>query len=64
MPKNINLVMVDVETGLPPDLNTKEIIYESFKPQDNFLVNLENRPNRTTLDFYDSKNHKNILRFY
>ena len=64
VPKNINLVMVDADTGLLPDLNTKKIIYESFKPQDNFLVNLENRPNRTTLDFYDSKNHKTILRFY
>ena len=64
IPKNINLVMVDVDTGLPPDQNTKKIIYESFKPQDNFLANLENRSNRTTLDFYDSKNHKTILRFY
>ena len=32
--------------------------------KDNFLVNLENHPNRTTLDFYDSKDHKTILRFY
>ena len=31
IPKNINLVMVDVETGLPPNTNTKSVIYESFK---------------------------------
>jgi len=64
VPKNINLVMVDVNTGLPPDQNTKKIIYESFKPKDNFIVNVENRFNRSTLEFYDSKNHKTILRFY
>jgi len=64
VPKNINLVMVDVNTGLPPDQNTKKIIYESFKAKDNFIVNLENRFNRSTLDFYDSKNHNIILRFY
>ena len=64
IPKNINLVMVDVNTGLPPDQNTKKIIYESFKSKDNFIVNLENRFNRSTLDFYDSKNHNTILRFY
>ena len=64
IPKNINLVMVDVNTGLPPNSKTKKIIYESFKPQDNFIVNLEKRSNRITLDFYDSKNHKTILRFY
>ena len=64
VPKNINLVMVDVNTGLPPDQNTEKIIYESFKPKDNFIVNVENRFNRSTLEFYDSKNHKTILRFY
>ena len=56
--------MVDVDTGLPPNSSTKKIIYESFKPQDNFIVELENRSNRSTLGFYDSKSSKTILRFY
>ena len=64
VPKNINLVMVDLNTGLPPNSNTKKIIYESFKSQDNFIVDLENNSNRSTLDFYDSKNRKTVLRFY
>ncbi len=64
VPKNINLVMVDLDTGLPPDSNSKKIIYESFKPKDNFFINLEKHSNKTTLDFYDSRNHKAILRFY
>jgi len=64
VPKNINLVMVDAETGFPSDLNTKKIIYESFKPEDNFMVDLENRSNRSTLDIHDSKKNKTILRFY
>ncbi len=64
IPKNINLVMVDADTGLLPNLNTKKIIYESFKSEDNFIVDLEKRSNKSTLDFYDSDNQKNILRFY
>ena len=64
IPKNINLVMVDAETGLPPNLNSKKIIYESFKPQDEFLTNLEKYPDKARLDLYDSQNKKNVLRFY
>ena len=64
VPKNINLVMVDPNTGLPPNSNTKKIIYESFKSQDNFIVDLENNSNRSTLDLYDTKNRKTVLRFY
>ena len=64
IPKNINLVLVDVETGLLPNSKTKKIIYESFKPEDNFIDNLENQTNRSTLDFFDSRNQKTILRFY
>jgi len=64
VPKNINLVMVDAETGLPSDANTKKIIYESFKPEDNFIVDLENVSNRSKLDSHDSKKYKTILRFY
>ena len=64
IPKSINLVMVDADTGLLPNLNTKKIIYESFKSEDNFIVDLEKRSNKSTLDFYDTDNQKNILRFY
>jgi len=64
VPKNINLVLVDIETGLLPNSETKKIIYESFKPEDNFIEDLENISNRATLDFYDSKNQRAILRFY
>ena len=46
VPKNINLVMVDLETGLPPNASTKNVIYESFKPEDNFIVGLENFSNK------------------
>jgi len=64
VPKNINLVLVDVETGLPPNSNTKKVIYESFKLEDNFVDNLEKISNKSTLDIHDSKNRKKILRFY
>ena len=40
VPKGINLVMVDVETGLQANDNTKKVIYESFKAEDNFIVGL------------------------
>ncbi len=64
VPGNINLVMVDVETGLPPKSNSKKIIYESFKPQDEFLTNLEKYPDKAKLGLYDSQDKKNVLRFY
>jgi len=64
VPKSINLVMVDLETGLKPNVNTKKIIYESFKKDDKFIVNLENLSNKDTLDFYDSENNKTIFEFY
>ena len=56
--------MVDVETGLPPKSNSKKIIYESFKPQDEFLTNLEKYPDKAKLGLYDSQDKKNVLRFY
>ena len=64
VPKNINLVIVDVETGLTPNDNTKEMIYESFKTGDNFIVSLEKLSNKNRLSFYDSENQKATLRFY
>ena len=64
VPKNINLVMVDAENGLRPNSNTKKIIYESFKMEDNFIDGLENTFNKDRLGYYDSKNQRTILRFY
>jgi membrane carboxypeptidase/penicillin-binding protein len=64
IPKNIHLVMVDVETGLPRKSKTKKTIYESFKSKDNFIVGLENLLNKDKLELYDSENEKSILRFY
>ena len=56
--------MVDLETGLQPNTNTKRIIYESFKAEDNFIVNVEKSFNKDTLGFYDSENQRKILKFY
>ena len=64
VPKNINLVIVDEETGLQPNINTKKVIYESFKPNDNFMADLEKISNKDTLGDYDSENQKKVLRFY
>ena len=64
VPKNINFVRVDVETGLPPKLDAKNIIYESFKPEDKYLTELEKLSNKDTLQGYDSANQMKILKFY
>ena len=56
--------MVDVETGLKPNSNTKKTIYESFKPGDNFITSLEKLSNKGRLEFYDSANERTILGFY
>ena len=64
VPKGINLVIVDVETGLKPNDNTKKVIYESFKTEDNFIVGLENSSDKNRLGTYDSNNQATILRFY
>jgi len=64
IPKNINLVLVDAETGMKADINTKKVIYESFKTKDNFMVILEKSSNKDKLGFYDSAKHRRILRFY
>ena len=64
IPKNIKILMVDVETGLPRKANTKKVIYESFKLTDNFIVGLEKSLNKDKLELYDSENEKSILRFY
>ena len=64
VPESINLVMVDVDTGLPPSSNSKKIIYESFKPKDEFLADLEKYSDKARLELNDSKDKKNVLRFY
>ncbi len=64
VPKNINLVMVDEETGLLPNINTKKTIYESFKPNDNFIVEIEKSLSTDTLGFYNTENQRKIFKFY
>jgi len=64
IPKNINLAMIDLETGLPQSANTKKVIYESFKPIDNFIIGLEKSLNKDKLGLYDSETARSILRFY
>ena len=64
IPKNINLVMVDVETGLRPNINTKKIIYESFKSKGHFMVDLEKSSSTDILGFRDSENIRKIFKFY
>ena len=56
--------MIDIETGQQPNANTKKIIYESFKPEDHFMVDIEKSFNTDTLGFYDSGNQKTIFKFY
>ena len=40
--------------------DTKKRIYESFKPNDNFIVSLEQRSGKNSLGFTDSENQKNL----
>ncbi len=64
VPKDISLVVVDAETGLQPNTNTKKIIYESFKTKDNILVGLKDLSDKNRIEFYDSENKKTTLKFY
>ncbi len=64
VPKNINLVMVDAETGLLANVDTKKTIYESFKPNDDFILDLQKSSSRDTLGFNDSANKRKIFKFY
>ena len=64
IPENINLVIVDEETGLRANKNSKKTIYESFKTKSNFMLGIDNSTDKDRLEFYDSKNKNNILRFY
>ena len=56
--------MVDAETGLPANSNTKKIIYESFKHEDNFVASFEKSCNKDKMGYYDSENQRTILRVY
>ena len=56
--------MVDAETGLRPNADTKTIIYESFKTTDNILFGIEDLSDKNKLEAYDSKKDKIILEFY
>tara|TARA_B100000029_G_scaffold347442_1_gene339776 strand:+ start:3428 stop:5782 length:2355 start_codon:yes stop_codon:yes gene_type:complete len=64
IPKNIRLVLVDVETGLQANADTKKIIYESFKSNNNFVEGVENLLNKDRLETYDSEKNTSVLRFY
>ncbi len=64
IPKNINLVLVDAETGLPSNGKSKKKIYESFKENNNFITNLDKLSNMDRLGLYDSKRKENISKFY
>jgi penicillin-binding protein 1A len=63
VPKNISLVIIDLETGLYPNSNTKQVIYESFKTS-KILIGIDKLSDKNKLGFFDSKNKKKILRFY
>ena len=64
IPSSINLVMVDLETGLLPNENTKKIIYESFKSKDNIMNDLEKSVFTDDMGFVNNENQKVIYKFY
>jgi len=64
IPENIRFVLVDVETGLQANANTKKIIYESFKSNNNFAEGVEKLINKDKLETYDSEKNTTVLRFY
>ena len=64
VPQNITFVMVDSETGLQPNSDTNNIIYESFKASDNFFVGLKKISDNDIVGLDNSKNDTKILRFY
>ena len=64
VPKGINFVIVDSETGAATDKNTKKAIYESFKSKGKIVRGLENKLNKDKLGLYDIENEKKLLRFY
>jgi len=57
---SIEILSIEKLSGDP----SKITIYESFKENDNILEVLENLSNKDTLNFNDSDNKREILRFY
>jgi len=64
IPKDINLVIVDIETGLPPNSSTKKVIYESFKSHTNLSSKFEQLTNKDKLGLYDPLANTIVLKFY
>ena len=63
IPNGITLVMVDSKSGMPADINTKKIIYESFKTSNLDKAKLEFKNNEVK-NIYSNKNRKKSLKFY
>jgi len=64
VPKSINLVVVDAENGMSPNNNTKKIIYEAFKSNDDFFVGLSNISDKDRLRLFGTEKNNKILKFY
>ena len=64
IPENIHLMTVDLETGLSPDANTKNTIYEFFKTKSNLAVDLEKSFGTNKLSMRDSETRRIILGMY
>ena len=64
IPKTIDIVIVDYETGKPSNFNKKKSIYESFKIKNSSNVGLENLININTLEAHRTNINKKILGLY
>ena len=64
IPGNIHLMIVDIETGLRPNANTKRVIYESFKTENSSLASLEKLINKDRVVIYDEETKRKILGLY
>jgi penicillin-binding protein 1A len=64
IPSNIHLVVVDTETGLKSDFNSKTTIYESFKSENVKNVNIEKFFTTSKLENHDINANRKTLTFY
>jgi len=64
VPKTISLIVIDADTGLEPNENTKKIIYESYKMKNKDKINLEKSSYKDKLISHDSHKEKKIFKFY
>ena len=64
IPKSINMVIVDYDSGKPVNTINKKSIYESFKAKNTTEVDLENSININTLGTYRTSINNKILRLY